>query len=450
KTSNWPPFVAQVSDEPGGSDNVPYAAHYSELLRTTIPGASVMADGGPWKGEDASLSSSVNIFAYCAPTDELLQRGRAFGLNIWTYNQGGWGRVHGELIDRDRWGLFQEKTGSEATYMWVYTWWLEPTVPPGWHPAFMYVIPAEDGPIPTTSWEAVREGINDARYVDKLKALIVQAKASGRSDAISAARQAEGFLESSLLPIAANWGDRNTYFGRITTTKYDLIRWGCAEHILNLQSILDQKGGIDISNIVEGRDVDQSAVQGFWPFKDREQLPDNAHFIAVAKNLKAAPVWGKSWDGDAIQLVPGTGTWQLKPAALSPRNFSVDFDLCLQDVPSATGYVAQLGNRWIVRIMSDSRVQFVANIGSGWKEMNGGWLERFRWQHVRCTYDGEYMRVYTDGELTGLFGVRGQIGGTGSEIVVGATGDGTEMPLLAKLRNFRVSSYTGPQDMPWK
>ena len=51
----------------------------------------------------------------------------------------------------------------------------------------MYTYPARTGPIPTIQWEAIREGIDDIRYMEALAAWLGKAKAAPGSRAMAAA-----------------------------------------------------------------------------------------------------------------------------------------------------------------------------------------------------------------------------------------------------------------------
>jgi len=62
-------------------------------------------------------------------------------------------------------------------------------------PMYGHTFPGVDGPIPTMTWEAIREGIDDLRYIKTLEQYIASAKKSGNPQALKTAVEAELFLK---------------------------------------------------------------------------------------------------------------------------------------------------------------------------------------------------------------------------------------------------------------
>ena len=109
----------------------------------------------------------------------------------------------------------------------------------------MYVVPAPDGPIPTVAWEAVREGIDDMKYLTALSKLIDKASASGSREAVAAAAGARLCRESILAPVPmalprnrSEEAERSRYFGETPMGTYDANRRKVARHIVRLQELL--------------------------------------------------------------------------------------------------------------------------------------------------------------------------------------------------------------------
>ena len=57
---------------------------------------------------------------------------------------------------------------------------------------YCFVYPSPDGPVPSIAWEAIREGIDDRRYISTLTKLIEKAKAAGHQ---TSGKEAKEFLQ---------------------------------------------------------------------------------------------------------------------------------------------------------------------------------------------------------------------------------------------------------------
>ena len=78
--------------------------------------------------------------------------------------------------------------------------------------------PGADGPIPTQRWEAVREGIDDGRYLYTLEARIAEARKAGRK--LHAVAKAESLLEEirKAVPVQAQYDQAGPWQGPEYTT----------------------------------------------------------------------------------------------------------------------------------------------------------------------------------------------------------------------------------------
>jgi len=78
--------------------------------------------------------------------------------------------------------------------------------------------PDPDGPIPTQRWEAVREGIDDGRYLYTLEARIAEAKARGdKHDAVAAGEALLAEIRNAV-PVQATYGQTGPWQGPEYTT----------------------------------------------------------------------------------------------------------------------------------------------------------------------------------------------------------------------------------------
>ncbi len=70
-------------------------------------------------------------------------------------------------------------------------------------------------------------------------------------------------------------------------------------------------------------------------------------------------------------------------------------------------------------ILNDSRVQFTLNISGILRTLNSNLTVGSEWNHISAVYDGEFMRVYINGMLSGELAVLGDINSVSSDNYVG-------------------------------
>jgi len=108
----------------------------------------------------------------------------------------------------------------------------------------LYVVLSPLGPIPTISWEAKREGIDDYRYLLTLSDLIARAKRGADERAKQLANQAQAVIDKEMkkIPVDAyqqRYAEVGAGFVRpwpkIKTEEYDTFRRDLAEWIIRLQ-----------------------------------------------------------------------------------------------------------------------------------------------------------------------------------------------------------------------
>lgn len=111
----------------------------------------------------------MRVYNFVCP--EMIEDCRRSGDRLWLYNLGscGW---YGKL-DRFVFGFFTERCGAEGYSQWAFQWPGGSKDPyesalNGEFSGYNYALPASDGPLPTLALEAVREGIDDARYLHLL------------------------------------------------------------------------------------------------------------------------------------------------------------------------------------------------------------------------------------------------------------------------------------------
>ena len=119
------------------------------------------------------------------PRDRLRPRLETYYWQVW---------VEAPVLHRLYSGFFLWKSGYDGIFPYVYqAFSADPPVspyqtdvrPPNNFKVFCVTYPAQDQPVPTLQWEAIREGIDDVRYLQVLEALIQQVRSQGRDDLAS-------------------------------------------------------------------------------------------------------------------------------------------------------------------------------------------------------------------------------------------------------------------------
>jgi hypothetical protein len=97
-------------------------------------------------------------------------------------------------------------------------------------PEVMVAYPGGDGPIPTPTWEMIREGINDYKYIYKLKKLIAAEKAKGNPSAF----RIEGELEAFKRRLGESPGPEEGRFNDWSPESFDSRRREITAWIIEL------------------------------------------------------------------------------------------------------------------------------------------------------------------------------------------------------------------------
>lgn len=133
--------------------------------------------------------------------DKLREAALGAGDRFWWYTNAC--REYPDVM-RFKAGFFFWKTGATGQYYWAYQ---SPRGNPyddldgiDWCAAY----PGDDGPISTIEWEALREGIDDFRYVYTLERAIARAREGGSTDAVRLAKDAERLLDELREDIVAD------------------------------------------------------------------------------------------------------------------------------------------------------------------------------------------------------------------------------------------------------
>ncbi|MGA2617964.1 MAG: hypothetical protein ABSF26_10165 [Thermoguttaceae bacterium] len=241
KEEGWPPLRAYALDEAGAHNLLDEAVYYYGLIKKHRPELATWTDigGGMAMGIDeiGPLSASIDVFNTNRFTPEIAQTlvGRKKPYAV--YNGCGPTPAGARFF----FGFYGYKTGASQIAQWAYYSGNALFQGNGFRQDDEgYVYLAEDGPLPSVMWEAVREGIKDYRYLSLLARSIAAAGASERAGATEAAAEADRLLRGLLGRIG--WGfqsldssDRTAPPHPSTLRKW---RWQVAAQILKLQPLL--------------------------------------------------------------------------------------------------------------------------------------------------------------------------------------------------------------------
>lgn len=232
KDKNWPPFYLHYIDEPGNNEGATKRAkYYWAMIKGNFPQLKIYSDAVPHVFD--TLDPWVDVRAYNGGyvTEAEILKTKKSGDIFGIYNLVS-GRIKDPKRDRLCWGLYTYRINAKLNYQWVYAWPVEQTATEG------YVFCSPEGPIPTLSWEGVREGIDDLKYMKTLENLIAKAKQSQRPDWIAEAKKAEDELNGILLGIPFEGVRvRGETVEALNSRTFDVYRWKIAEHIMKLQNL---------------------------------------------------------------------------------------------------------------------------------------------------------------------------------------------------------------------
>jgi len=270
----WPELLWYIVDEPNQARLASVEGCMARVadFRQQYPGR-------PFRTTTAGASNPLVSHYYdvwiagCYIDDEALARGRKAGKAIWTYDCGL--APVDAITDRHYFGIWTWAAGLKGTSHWAYydagmlTRW---NLKGEWRDSeddlreythsFNYVYPKSDELIPTVGWEAVREGVDDARYLLALEKVLARAKGAGvaaelmsRGESLlTRVRQAVtvenlGVERTRCKQVTKETGRRGVRdFERrppepdLKPTDYDRFRYEAAQQIVALLQALRAKG----------------------------------------------------------------------------------------------------------------------------------------------------------------------------------------------------------------
>lgn len=226
---NLPPCTFLLKDEPGFQPHqLPSVRKLYAGIHRAFPDQPLMVDCGPWAGEDELLAPYVRTIYFTAP-DRVKERFcRNDGIAFGNYNSGSGGK--NALIDRFCYGVWPLQANLDAVSNWAYTWKMHPHAPDG----NRYVFPAADGPIPTLAWEAVREGVDDQRYLLTFRRLAREAMASEDQQKKARAAAMMADVDEFMSSVPKHRSGRASFLENLAQDRLDRLRGALISHILEL------------------------------------------------------------------------------------------------------------------------------------------------------------------------------------------------------------------------
>jgi len=192
------PFMF-VYDEPGGHRWRDLAIVSFKHAKNARPNAKIAVTTTEEFAETMNDYLNVNMFAYYAhdfDPDRAREFSRKSGDAYWMYGQCWSNLPHAAATLRYEAGLYAWKNAAQGIGWWVYR---VPAKDPyndldGGHQDFMSSYPTDTGTDPTINWEAIREGIDDMKYLYTLEYYLDRAKTNPESATAGAVTHAQNLL----------------------------------------------------------------------------------------------------------------------------------------------------------------------------------------------------------------------------------------------------------------
>jgi len=195
KSNAIPALRAYLSDEGGAHNLLDETIYYNRWVKDHFPQIQTTATigGGMALGFDeiGQLAGAVDFFSANRFTPEIARTLAALRRPFGVYNGAGPTPTGARYF----FGFYGYKTGAEQIGQWSYSFGESIFAGNGLRlDDEGYVYQAPDGPLPSIQWEAVREGIDDSRYVERLRSLLLAAHSSREPRVHETAQRAQEVL----------------------------------------------------------------------------------------------------------------------------------------------------------------------------------------------------------------------------------------------------------------
>lgn len=246
---HWPELLFYLVDEPSGAARYALAKELNDIVHR-VPGVRTTTA----LGDPGELADYYDVWICSTSSKSLraiIKLAREKHKELWTYNC----QWNGTQPANDRYfcGYHMWVNGLRGNWQWCYTEqyagssrltdpvpYQNPYYEEPWY--VNYVLPTPEGNLPTLGWEGRREGIDDYRYLQTLRAAIDAAPPGRRSVATAAEKflaQATKRATAPDQPLPATNSDRNYGFRMhpgLQPEDYDSIRRQAADYIIKLQA----------------------------------------------------------------------------------------------------------------------------------------------------------------------------------------------------------------------
>lgn len=251
----WPKLIASAGDEADANGTLEKSMKAATEIRNAVPDIEIFTTV-VFPENSEIFEPIVDIRAFSSYADETITvNTQNAKRNCWMYSgTSEYGR--NGIGDRMYRGIWAAKLELEGVLDWTY-----------WRPSLDYeqpfndlvdigsvranfscwVFPTSTGPLPTTGWESMREGIEDLKYIYTLQELIKERRESNVTDDKLAA-EAEAVLQklfdevdTSVRPRKPDGSMDNSKFSiriaadKLTPAFFVDLRKTLAEHIMKLQ-----------------------------------------------------------------------------------------------------------------------------------------------------------------------------------------------------------------------
>lgn len=242
KSRNWPEFLYYPIDEPSTHEaSVRFMVNVLKAVKR-VPGVRTYVTADPSEEAFEPLWPHVDVWC-CQPFPfdhaKIKRLSKEKNIEFWCYPN----HISGENDHtpvkgaRMTFGFGFWKSGFKALVPWIY----QADIGNPWNYLdgsamdFMNRSTADGEPIPVTLWEAMREGIDDGRYLYTLEQLIAEGQKQGGPAAVKAA-EAKKELQYTWDAIQAQ--EKYKYDGLWQGAEFDAYRWLLASKIVELQETL--------------------------------------------------------------------------------------------------------------------------------------------------------------------------------------------------------------------
>jgi hypothetical protein len=271
KKREWPELLFYLVDEPkpGRYERVDACMRQVADFRKQFPQHPIRTTTAGASDPKVAPLYDVWIAGASVVDAELLENAKKMGKVVWTYDCAT-APVDAQT-ERYYFGLWAWKAGVKGAAQWAYTdgsttnrfgvavpWTGREDDLTEYTHSFNFVCPMAEGPVPSIGWEAVREGIDDYRYLLALTQLLEAARARKDVEAAAVEKAAALLRQAEEAVHIENYGkalqrasERGGYGGGLfdrpapepglAPTDFDRIRREIAAAIVTLGRLLDPR-----------------------------------------------------------------------------------------------------------------------------------------------------------------------------------------------------------------